>query len=358
MKKIKQIEMLRVKLPLKKPYLTSLGEFTYYDSVFVIVTAEDGMSAIGESTAVLGYSWESPYDVWNFGESYANQLIHKNISDASRWLTTQFSRLPFSTTPFLTAFEQLNGDPLYKIDRPIQVELLGIVNSRDYEEIDCELARLKESGYKTIKVKVGWDVDKDLEKVKFIHARISKGMKIRIDANQAYRYDDAYKFVTSIPPDHIELFEQPFQEGNWEDMKRLSNNSPIPLMLDESIYDTHDIDKAIQLQCSDYIKLKLMKASSAALLREMVQKIEDHCMKAVLGNGIATDIGCYQEAVLSANLCLKTAGEMNGFLKTITPVSDRSIHYDKNYLVVSPDFLPKVDISKISPFIIHQAIYE
>jgi hypothetical protein len=68
-------------------------------------------------------------------------------------------------------------------------------------------------------------------------------------------------FRTSLPHEHIELFEQPFKEGNWEDMKRLAKISPIPLMLDESIYDMNDIEKVIQLECADYIKLKLMNSS-------------------------------------------------------------------------------------------------
>jgi L-Ala-D/L-Glu epimerase len=359
MTKISQIEILRLQLPLETPYLTSLGEFAHYDTVFVIITLENGEFAIGESTAVKGYSWESPEDVWIFVKTHAGHLVNKKLEEANRWLTEKFTRHPFSLTPFITAFEQLKREPIFCVDRDYQVELLGIINSQDFEEIDQKVYQLYKRGYKTIKVKVGWDVRTDIEKVKFIHDRIiDKGMKIRIDANQAFSYYDAYKFVTTIPPDHIELFEQPFKEGNWGDMTKLSKHSPIPLMLDESIYDMNDIDKAIKLQCAEFIKLKLMKVSSAELFSKMVKKIQEFGIEVVFGNGIATDIGCYQEAILSANLGLETAGEMNGFLKTVTSVSERAIDFEKNSIYVSSDFIPKIDKKKIQPFITNNIIYD
>ena len=88
--------------------------------------------------------------------------------------------------------------------------------------------------YSTFKVKIGKDLKRDIEKVNLIGG-LSKGKaKIRLDANQGYSLEEALVFVREVNPANIELLEQPLPRENWEEMKKLSQESPLLLMLDES----------------------------------------------------------------------------------------------------------------------------
>ena len=74
-----------------------------------------------------------------------------------------------------------------------------------------------------------------------------------------------------------------------------------------------DVEKAAALGAADIIKLKLMKLGGIDQLGQALRRSR-RWASAVLGNGVAGDIGCWMEACVGARL-LTTAGEMNGFLK-------------------------------------------
>jgi hypothetical protein len=58
-----------------------------------------------------------------------------------------------------------------------------------------------------------------------------------------------------------------------------------------------------------------MKLGTLDNLDKALRRIAERGMKAVLGNGVAADLGCWMEVCVGMD-CVSTAGEMNGFLKT------------------------------------------
>ncbi len=67
--------------------------------------------------------------------------------------------------------------------------------------------------------------------------RLNRGRcALRLDANQGYSREDAIRFVTSLDPDAIELFEQPCDKADWDSAVAVARVSNVPMMLDESIY--------------------------------------------------------------------------------------------------------------------------
>ena len=77
-------------------------------------------------------------------------------------------------------------------------------------------------------------------------------------------------------------------------------------------------------------------------------------MKAVLGNGVATDVGCWMEALI-ASKHIDNAGEMNGFLKPresilINPLifKDGAIDLHRNYTpLLNMDVIDKFSVGLI-----------
>ena len=90
----------------------------------------------------------------------------------------------------------------------MRLPLLTPFNSTTRKEIEAEVERLLEDGFRTFKVKVGKDAGADLERVKTIQRAIAGRATMRIDANRAYTEPDACLFA-AVEPSGIELFEQP-----------------------------------------------------------------------------------------------------------------------------------------------------
>ena len=162
--------------------------------------------------------------------------------------------------------------------------------------------------------------------------------RIRVDANQGYSFEAAREFVGRVDPEGIEVFEQPFEPGEWDAMARLAALSPLPLMLDESIATAADLERLIELRCADTVKFKLAKAGGLAALERLIARARGAGLQVVLGNGVAGDVGNLHELVVAAR-AVETAGEMNGFLKPSTrllanpyEVADGSARLPRGYV--------------------------
>jgi L-alanine-DL-glutamate epimerase-like enolase superfamily enzyme len=301
----------KLQLPLTVPYRLAFGEQRQFDVLLVAVISEQGIGW-GEATILPGYTDETVEDSWTI----AAELSHcKTTGELKAKANAHLHLAPFTATAFLTALDWLNGHQSLK--RTGRFELLGTVNGKrdKVAELEKEIEALIAKGYKTLKVKIGWEPDADLQQVDAVRRIVAGRAKMRIDGNQGYRRDQALYFLRKLNPAGVELVEQPCAAGDWDSAVALVGAGDVPLMLDESIYTLEDIDRAAKLGCADYIKLKLMKLGTLDTLEKGLRQIADRGMKAVLGNGVATDLGCWMEMCIGLDR-VSTAGEMNGFLKT------------------------------------------
>lgn len=69
-----------------------------------------------------------------------------------------------------------------------------------------------------------------------------------------------------------------------------------------------------------FVKLKLMKMGGVNKLAEGLALVRELGMEPVLGDGVASDLGCWMEAC-AARHHLRNAGEMNGFLRQRAPLA-------------------------------------
>ena len=134
-------------------------------------------------------------------------------------------------------------------------------------------------------------------------------------------------------------------------MAELAKISPIPLGLDESIYDMESVDKARQLKCAQFVKFKLMKVASALSLVECIEKSRQYGFGVILGNGAAGEISCYQEALVAGKTGT-LAGEMNGFLKQTESILVESLETEGGNIRLTPAFKLQLDEKKVEKFAI------
>ena len=341
---IDSVRLYRLNAFLTKPYHTAFGDLEYFDATVALVAAGENMAA-GESTAVFGYSWESPDDVWDFITAQAPLVLGRETKAARNELSSFEQTHPFGVTPLLSAIEILDGEFSYP-QKDWRFPLVGILNTAVKEEIPAMLERLLEEGFTTIKFKIGFDVDRDIHKIKLIQSLLGGRGLLRLDANQMYTLEQAQRLVREVPPDYIELLEQPFKAGDWETMERFAPQCPLPLMLDESIYNAQSISRVLETGCASYIKLKVMKSGGLCTLRDQALQVTEKGLKLVIGNGAATDISCAHELLVGRQAGLEAAGEMNGYLKMRLPLISNTLGFDKGQAMLKSGgtMLPEADM--------------
>lgn len=310
---LEDIQLSRLQIPLAKPYKLAFGDVIHFDTILVRVVA-DGRVGLGEATILNGYTEETIEGSWALAQTLARQLSGLSSDAAQRMLENNVRQTaPFTATAFLTALEMAAGHPLLNIREHAAVPLLFGINSTDPAGIERELEDALDAGYRTLKIKAGFDVKADLARVCLIQGLNRGRAKLRVDANQGYTRDDGCTFARRISPESVQLLEQPCHAKDWDAARAVAKVSSVPLMLDESIYDIGDIERAASIGAA-FVKLKLMKCSSLGALACGIARIRELGMQPVLGNGVASDVGCWMEACVAAAM-IDNAGEMNGYLR-------------------------------------------
>lgn len=317
--RISGIRLERLQLPLTIPYKLAFGAVTAFDTVIATIVDDDGNRGFGEATILTGYTPETINGCWRAMQRLAADMPGQSFEAAKAAALDHHHDSPFTVTALVTAIELLQGHPVLSPGDGVDVPLLAILSAMDETGIEKEVARHAAAGYKTIKVKIGWDVDDDLKRTAFIQSCLPNGVSIRIDGNQGYSKEDGVKYASSVNPAGVELLEQPCHMDDWDASKAIAEATNVPFMLDESIYGEREIERAAALGGVRYIKLKLMKAGSIDNLMAQLELIRDLGMQPVLGNGVAADLGCWMECCVAHRL-IDNAGEMNGFLKPTHPL--------------------------------------
>jgi L-alanine-DL-glutamate epimerase-like enolase superfamily enzyme len=112
---------------------------------------------------------------------------------------------------------------------------------------------------------------------------------IRIDANAAWTADEALEKITVFKNLNIEFIEQPLAKDDWEGMKKLFQESSLPLIADESCVFEQDVEK-----CHNHfhgINIKLNKCSGITPALRMISKARELKMKVMAGSMNESSIG-------------------------------------------------------------------
>ena len=340
--KLEQLDVYRLSLPLITPYRLSFIEVREFDTVLVHARDSEGRSGWGEATLLTGYTEETVEGSYRLACETAEVVIGLSLKKASRKIESLIARAPFTATALFTALEMLQGSPLLNVHGGARVPLLALLHGETEKALDAEIEDHVSSGYRSFKLKVGFDVQKDLDKVRTVQSILSGRGRIRVDANQGYSIADACRFASSLSPENIELLEQPCRADDWSAASTVAAVSAVPLMLDESIYSMDDVERAAESGAASFIKFKLMKAGGLEKLKYALDHIRALGMTPVLGNGVACDLGCWMEACVAA-AAIDNAGEMNGFLKTTESLFRAPLQTENGALVLPEAFIPEID---------------
>jgi o-succinylbenzoate synthase len=91
-------------------------------------------------------------------------------------------------------------------------------------------------GYTVMKLKVGeFGAGQEAQRLERLAAGLPGDVRLRLDANRAYGFDDARRFIAAAARLPVEALEEPLRDPTPEAFARLQQEAPFPLALDESL---------------------------------------------------------------------------------------------------------------------------
>ncbi|MBI3553143.1 MAG: dipeptide epimerase [Elusimicrobia bacterium] len=120
--------------------------------------------------------------------------------------------------------------------------------------------RIMALGVRTIKIKIGRDVEEDLERVLAVDGA-GRGLSLMLDANQGYQVSESLKLLKLLKRRGIEpiLFEQPVPRDDWEGLAEVSRSGGVPVAADESAASREDALRLAKTKAAQVVNIKLMK---------------------------------------------------------------------------------------------------
>lgn len=148
-------------------------------------------------------------------------------------------------------------------------------------------------GFRDLKVRVGAaGFEEDCERLAALRSRFGDHVKLAIDANGAWQAGDALEKLGELARFDLAYVEQPIGPGDWDALNHLGVQSPIPLMLDESVSSQADVDRIIAAGGRLWAHLKLVKLGGITPALSAAQRLEAAGIPFMIGQmnegGVAT----------------------------------------------------------------------
>ena len=277
--KITRISVYHLDLPLKDPYWLSGGrlKFEVLDATFVKLETDAGLVGWGEGTpwghtyvaahgpgiragietmagAILGLdprrieTVERAMDLCLPGHLYAKAPV-----DMACWdIAGQSAGLPIAD---MLGGRRENGTPP-----------ASSVSSGDPDTMMDIIRSYRAMGYTAHSVKVGGDIDKDIERIRYIETNRLPGEIILYDVNRAWTRRQA-PIVMNAVADLGVTFEQPGE--TLDDIAAIRRLTTSPISIDESLVTLQDAARIAREGIAEVFGIKINRVGGLTKARRM-----------------------------------------------------------------------------------------
>lgn len=299
---ITAIELYKMFIPLKEPFVISLGPIYNVQNVVAIIRTQDGCAGYGECSPYMTINGESVDTCFIVGQYFAKALKGANALDLLG-ATQAMDKIIYANTSIKSAFDmalhdiaaQHAGLPLYQFlggEKKKKLTTDMTVSISTPEKMKRDAIRFKEEGFPAIKVKLGEGKEIDVARIKAIREGIGDDMPLRIDANQGWpTAAAAIAVLKALEPYNIQHCEEPIPRHKFMELSAVSAATSIPVMADESCGDHHDAERLIQLHACSMLNIKLGKSGGFFKAVQIVERAAAANIRLQIGGFMESRLG-------------------------------------------------------------------
>jgi muconate cycloisomerase len=286
--KITHIEIIPVELPLVREHKMAynpgerIGKFS-----LVRMETDEGITGWGEAPTEM--HWGGDYGCY-YGESqkttyhlikdflepilkgadpFRLEAIYQKMNQKVKGYPYAKAALEIALLDIIgkaknIAIAQLLFGP-YRDEIPIQ-HSIGLMSP---EEAAREAALVAEEGIRTLKVKIGVELGRDVETIRQVRGVVGPNIQIRVDGNRGYpSAHEAIRALRRMEPFDLLLAEQPVE--GIEAMAQVARAVDVPLMADESVWTPQDVSRIHQAEAARYLNVYITKSGGPVRAKKLV----------------------------------------------------------------------------------------
>ncbi len=228
---------------------TSRGVLHQKPSWFLKVFDEENpkLFGVGECSIIPNLSPDNLSEI----ESLFDE-ISKNFSDFQVEDLSNFPAVQFGLETALLDLENNGRRILFPgefTEGKGSIDINGLIWMGSKDFMRSQIKEKIENGYHCIKLKIGaLNFEDEIEILREIRNNFKpETIELRVDANGAFRPDQALEKLKRLSDFQIHSIEQPIKAGQIESMAELCRTSPLPIALDEELIGIKDVKHKQQL---------------------------------------------------------------------------------------------------------------
>jgi len=302
---IQSVKIIPYQLGLKQLWQTNQNSLDKRNGWLVKITTDSGLSGYGDSAPLHSAGTEQTDKTFKQLKKYRAILQKTTVSDALNKLNTT-EKTPAARCGVETALLDLSSQVEQKTLRHwlnprakntvTTNSVLGTLDNTSIQRVQQSISQ----GFHTVKLKVG--VNKLEDEIRYLEnlcIQLPATVKLRLDANTAWNFQQATTFISAVKHLPIESIEEPIQNPDLLSLSKLQEKSPIPLALDESM-SLFKLDEIVKHQVLKRLIIKPMVHGGLLPSLVIARQAALHDVETVVTSIIESAIGLQATAQLAA----------------------------------------------------------
>jgi len=156
------------------------------------------------------------------------------------------------------------------------------------------------AGFGCVKLKVGSDTAKAIERVAAVREAIGPDIHLRLDANEAWNSEQARNILNRCAGYDVQYVEQPLRADDLTGMSKLRQEVPVPIAADEALRDLASVRQALSQKAADVFIIKPQLVGGLRTSCQIIREAADQGIQCVVTSSIESGVGLIAALHLAA----------------------------------------------------------
>ena len=176
-------------------------------------------------------------------------------------------------------------------------------------------AAVRALGIGQVKVKVGRDVDDDVDRVRLLRRLLGPAVDLRVDANGAWTAEQALTAIARLRPYGISVVEQPVAAGDIDGLARVTAACPEVIAVDETLRTVAEARALVDAKACDAFNIRVSKCGGLRTSMRIAEIAADAGLTVIVGaqvgeTGLLSAAGRHLAACVAPRYLEGSAGRL------------------------------------------------
>jgi L-alanine-DL-glutamate epimerase-like enolase superfamily enzyme len=279
--KVTNVRVTVVSVPFEKPEAWRFGRAWGVTNALVEVETDEGIVGIGEApgnpaVAVIAEAIRTMGELL-VGRDPLLVVPALRFLRSRGWHHYQYLGNTASAALEMALWDILGkarGCPLSDLFGGLQRDHVPIywylpVADRDPQRAAAEAVEGVERGFRTVYIKVGFDLLNDLAIARAVREAVGPEIALRVDANEGWAPHEAARALAALEELELEFCEQPIDMHDIEALALLRSRTRTPIGANQSAWLDHNVLDIVRHRAADVIVTDPHQAGGLSVLRDV-----------------------------------------------------------------------------------------